>query len=88
LQSSDDVAPVLAAPLPSRTAWVVVALLWGAAMLNYLDRQLIATMSGPIEADVHSSTPASACSSPSSSGRTAWSARSPGSSPTGSGASG
>jgi MFS family permease len=49
----EPISPAVAAPPPSRTAWVVVALLWGAAMLNYLDRQLIATMSGPIEADVH-----------------------------------
>ena len=45
--------PATLDPPPSRAAWAVVALLWGAAMLNYLDRQLIATMSGPIEAAIH-----------------------------------
>jgi len=34
-------------------AWRVVALLWFVALLNYLDRQLIANMGGPIKADLH-----------------------------------
>src|SRR5437870_9401804 len=28
----------------SRTAWLVVALLWPVALLNYLDRQMLASM--------------------------------------------
>lgn len=36
---TDDVAPRLA-----RTAWLVVWLLWPVALLNYLDRQMLATM--------------------------------------------
>ncbi|HEY2585653.1 MAG TPA: MFS transporter [Tepidisphaeraceae bacterium] len=51
----DAVEPVpatLADAQASRAAWTVVALLWGAATLNYLDRQLIATMSAPIEAAI------------------------------------
>ena len=35
-----------------RAAWIVVALLWFVAMLNYLDRQLIVTMGQPIKADL------------------------------------
>jgi hypothetical protein len=27
-----------------RYAWVVVALLWGVALLNYMDRQMLSTM--------------------------------------------
>ena len=38
-------------PLP-RLAWVVVAMLWIVALLNYLDRQLIITMGTPIKADL------------------------------------
>jgi MFS family permease len=34
-------------------AWVVVGLLWVVALLNYLDRQLITTMSVPIENALH-----------------------------------
>jgi MFS family permease len=34
-------------------AWRVVALLWFVAMLNYLDRQLVANMGGPIKAELH-----------------------------------
>ena len=36
----------------SRVAWTVVGLLWVVAMLNYLDRQLVVTMPGPIKADL------------------------------------
>jgi MFS family permease len=35
-------------------AWLVVALLWPVAMLNYLDRQLLATMKRSIMADIPS----------------------------------
>ncbi len=37
----------------SRAAWAVVGLLWVVALLNYLDRQLVVTMPGPIKADLH-----------------------------------
>jgi MFS transporter, Spinster family, sphingosine-1-phosphate transporter len=37
---------------PSRYAWLVVALLWLVALLNYLDRLMIATMRDPIKADI------------------------------------
>lgn len=33
-------------------AWVVVALLWPVAMLNYLDRQMVATIRASIRADI------------------------------------
>ena len=36
----------------SRAAWAVVGLLWVVALLNYLDRQLVVTMPGPIKADL------------------------------------
>ena len=35
-------------------AWIVVALLWPVAMLNYLDRQMIATIRASIRADIPS----------------------------------
>ncbi|MBS0234466.1 MAG: MFS transporter [Proteobacteria bacterium] len=36
----------------SRAAWTIVGLLWGVALINYLDRQLVVTMPGPIKADL------------------------------------
>jgi MFS family permease len=36
----------------SRAAWTIVGLLWAVALLNYLDRQLVVTMPGPIKADL------------------------------------
>jgi hypothetical protein len=36
----------------NRTAWLVVALLVPVALLNYLDRQLVATMQRSIMGDV------------------------------------
>lgn len=36
----------------SRGAWVIVGLLWLVATLNYLDRQLVVTMPGPIKGDL------------------------------------
>jgi MFS family permease len=36
----------------SRVAWTIVGLLWVVATLNYLDRQLVVTMPGPIKADL------------------------------------
>lgn len=32
--------------------WVVVALLWGVALLNYMDRQMLSTMKDAIQADI------------------------------------
>jgi MFS family permease len=36
-----------------KQAWRVVGLLWIVAVLNYLDRQLVANMGGPIKAELH-----------------------------------
>ncbi len=36
----------------SRSAWLVVAMLWPVALLNYLDRQMLATMGLSIKADI------------------------------------
>ena len=33
--------------------WVVVALLWMVAMLNYMDRQMLSTMKVAMEGDIH-----------------------------------
>jgi MFS family permease len=46
---SADFAPSLA-----RTAWLVVALLWPVALLNYLDRQMLASMKYSVMADLPS----------------------------------
>ncbi|MET1047931.1 MAG: MFS transporter [Hyphomicrobium sp.] len=35
-----------------RAAWIIVGLLWVVALINYLDRQLVVTMPGPIKADL------------------------------------
>ncbi|HVZ04479.1 MFS transporter [Hyphomicrobium sp.] len=35
-----------------KTAWAIVAFLWIVATLNYLDRQLVVTMPGPIKTDL------------------------------------
>jgi MFS family permease len=37
----------------NQAAWIVVALLWFVAMLNYFDRQLIVTMGQPIKAELN-----------------------------------
>ena len=37
---------------PARQAWLVVALLWPVALLNYLDRQMLATMGVSIKMDI------------------------------------
>ena len=42
------------APNPLRYAWIVVALLFPVAMLNYLDRQMLATMKSSMVADIPS----------------------------------
>jgi len=39
---------------PGRLAWTVVALLFPVALLNYLDRQMIASMKTSVMADVPS----------------------------------
>lgn len=36
----------------SKTAWLVVALLWPVALLNYMDRQMLATMKSSMVADI------------------------------------
>ena len=36
----------------ARTAWIVVALLWPVALLNYLDRQMLASMKFSVMADI------------------------------------
>ena len=36
----------------SRYAWAVVALLWPVALLNYLDRQMLATMKASMVGDI------------------------------------
>ena len=36
----------------SATAWATVALLWPVALLNYLDRQMLATMGLSIKVDI------------------------------------
>lgn len=40
------------APVSMRYAWVVVGLLWGVALLNYLDRQMLSTMRPAIMGDI------------------------------------
>ncbi len=42
----------LATPTFSRAAWLVVALLWPVALLNYLDRQMLATMKTSMVSDI------------------------------------
>ena len=37
---------------PSRYAWLVVALLLPVALLNYLDRQMLATMKASMVSDI------------------------------------
>src|SRR5436190_19686503 len=37
---------------PCRTAWLVVALLWPVALLNYLDRQMLAAMKFSVMTDI------------------------------------
>ena len=38
----------------TRTAWLVVALLWPVALLNYLDRQMLASMKYSVMTDIPS----------------------------------
>jgi MFS family permease len=46
------VLPPSPAPSPGRLAWLAVALLWPVALLNYLDRQLLASMKFSVMADL------------------------------------
>jgi MFS transporter, ACS family, hexuronate transporter len=32
--------------------WIVVALLWGVALLNYMDRQMLSTMKDAMQMDI------------------------------------
>ena len=32
--------------------WIVVALLWGVALLNYMDRQMLSTMKDSMQIDI------------------------------------
>src|SRR3954470_16535713 len=52
------VAPTIAPPPSSpplhRMAWLLVMLLWPVALLNYLDRQMLASMKYSVMADVPS----------------------------------
>ena len=41
-------------PSPTRYAWLVVALLWPVALLNYLDRQMLAAMKSSVMTDIPS----------------------------------
>ena len=41
-------------PSASRTAWLIVALLFPVALLNYLDRQMIASMKTSVMGDIPS----------------------------------
>src|SRR5918993_3232292 len=50
MTSPDPVAPRPASL--ARMAWLVVALLWPVALLNYLDRQMLASMKYSVMADV------------------------------------
>jgi MFS family permease len=50
-----DLLPAAAAPASARlarTAWLIVALLWPVALLNYLDRQMMASMKYSVMADI------------------------------------
>ncbi|MBK8712176.1 MAG: MFS transporter [Niastella sp.] len=40
-------------PQNKKYAWVVVALLWVVALLNYMDRQMLSTMKPTMEIDIH-----------------------------------
>lgn len=51
--TSDD-SPTSRADHLARTAWLVVALLWPVALLNYLDRQMLASMKYSVMADIES----------------------------------
>ena len=45
-------APELESKTPRGYAWLVVMLLWGVALLNYLDRQMLSTLQGSMMLDI------------------------------------
>ncbi len=45
--------PLAGKPTPSNYPWVVVALLWVVALLNYMDRQMLSTMKPSMQIDIH-----------------------------------
>lgn len=47
-----DQRTAIATPQLARTAWMIVALLWPVALLNYLDRQMLASMKFSVMADI------------------------------------
>lgn len=50
--SANDDEPAAPSSLQPSAKWVVVALLWGVALLNYLDRQMLATMKPAMMGDI------------------------------------
>lgn len=51
--SAGESAPANAAPASfARMAWLIVALLWPVALLNYMDRQMLASMKYSVMADI------------------------------------
>jgi MFS family permease len=51
LKANDKVSPVTYA-MPNRYPWIVVGLLWVVALLNYMDRQMLATMRPSMQIDI------------------------------------
>ena len=51
IRSASTTTPTTSAP---RSAWLVVALLMPVALLNYLDRQMLASMQASVMADIPS----------------------------------
>jgi MFS family permease len=49
---ASELSPPSASPTLVRTAWLVVALLWPVALLNYLDRQMLASMKFSVMHDI------------------------------------
>lgn len=49
---TDLPSPDSPSPSVARTAWLVVALLWPVALLNYLDRQMLASMKYSVMGDI------------------------------------
>jgi hypothetical protein len=66
--------------------WLLVALLWVVALLNYLDRQVIFSLFPLLERDLHAGSVELGLTSTVFLGCTAFSVPSPATSPTGSGA--
>jgi MFS family permease len=51
MTAADEAPPSLTTP-SALAKWLVVALLWGVALLNYLDRQMLATMKPAMMGDI------------------------------------